>query len=163
MGATAGSFGVMMLLVGTLMYGVYGIVAKLSKDGKHKAPYSTGAVFVLSEFIKLVLSVYFLTEEKSGFGAAFTDIREQTFRGWMELGVPGFIYMCTNNMDVYVLRYMDPGSQQVLTQLKVLTTAILWRIVFKKAIQWVQWGALLMLALGAAMVSWPKDGDVSSE
>eukprot|EP00494_Astrolonche_serrata_P032741 UN33010 len=56
-----------------------------------------------------------------GFKIAVDLTMQNTIKDWTLFGVPAFLYACTNNLDYYLLRYMDPGSFQVLSQMKIVT------------------------------------------
>ena len=63
--------------------------------------------------------------------------------------VPGLIYMVNNNLEIFVLKYMDPATFRLLGNMKILTTAVLYRLVMGTAISMQQWVALVMLLLAS--------------
>lgn len=50
---------------------------------------------------------------------------------------------------------MDPSTFRVLQNLKIVTTAVLWRVAFKKALPSHQWIAICFLAMGSLSLSAP--------
>lgn len=46
--------------------------------------------------------------------------------------VPAILYTVTNNLGIVVQMEMDPATYQVLGNFKILSTAILFRIVIKR-------------------------------
>lgn len=49
----------------------------------------------------------------------------------------------------YLLRYVDPATYQILGNLKIVTTGILFRICLRRQLSLLQWIALCLLAIGA--------------
>jgi len=152
-----GSF---VIIAATTCYGLFGIFIALSKQGAETVPYNKAATFVLAEGVKLCMSLMFLFLENKSVGVAISKIMALKIKDWLLLATPALMYSITNNIDYYLLLYMDPGSAQILTQLKILTTAIIWLIVFKQALQVVQWQGLFMLMIGSSLVAFGKhDGE----
>ncbi|KAL3310359.1 hypothetical protein Ciccas_011076 [Cichlidogyrus casuarinus] len=65
--------------------------------------------------------------------------------------VSAILYTFSNNLSYHTLKYMDPVSYQVLTNLKILTTAVLFRIILRKPLTWKKWLALLLLMAGSML------------
>jgi len=61
--------------------------------------------------------------------------------------VPGAIYAIQNSLIFYALVYLEAPTFQVVASLKIVTTAILFRIILRKVLTTVQWIALLQLFL----------------
>merc|ERR1719217_1420499 len=53
---------------------------------------------------------------------------------------------------------MDPASEQVLSQMKIISTALLWWLVFRRKLVNRKWSALLLMTIGSACAAWPKPG-----
>ena len=51
-------------------------------------------------------------------------------------------------MQYVIFLYVDPPSYQVLKNLNIITTGILYRIFLKKKLNSIQWSALILLTLG---------------
>jgi len=142
--------------VAALLYGIHGIVGRLSRKGLDIAPYSVATVIFIAELTKLIVSLGCLSR-LNGFGKAIRMVTEVPVRNHFHFAIPAFIYMITNNLDIHMLRYMDPGTQFVLAQLKIVSTALLWRAFFKKPISTAKWTGIAFLVAGSAMCGWPKD------
>lgn len=70
---------------------------------------------------------------------------------WAELSVypiPAVLYLIKNLMQYYIFLYVDPPSYQVLKNLNIISTGVLYRIFLKRRLSGIQWSALLLLALG---------------
>jgi len=142
--------------VAALLYGIHGIVGRLSRRGKEIAPYSVATVIFIAELTKLVVSWGCLSR-LNGVGKALRMVSEVPWQNHLHFAVPAFIYMITNNLDIHMLRYMDPGTMFVLAQLKIVSTALLWRAFFKKPISNAKWTGIAFLVAGSVMCGWPKD------
>jgi len=112
--------------------------------------------------VKLFVSFVLLLREK-GLQETFNDIRSISFMEFFGFLFPGLFYAITNSLDFYILRYMDPGSFQVLAQAKIITTALTWLAVFRKQLSGVKWLALILLMVGSAFVAYPRSHQGASE
>ncbi|KAK2079741.1 hypothetical protein QBZ16_002136 [Prototheca wickerhamii] len=63
--------------------------------------------------------------------------------------VPSLIYMLHNNVQFYFLKYVDPATYQILGNLKIITTGVLFRVFLRRQLSLLQWIALFLLAVGA--------------
>jgi len=73
---------------------------------------------------------------------------------WDELKVypiPAAIYLIKNLMQYVIFLYVDAPSYQILKNLNIISTGILYRVFLKKKLSSVQWSALILLALGCTI------------
>ncbi|XP_064618555.1 probable UDP-sugar transporter protein SLC35A4 isoform X2 [Lineus longissimus] len=137
-----------MLLMGVAIYGSYTIFVHLCEvDGK--MPFSSASMVLLTEITKLVISICMFIPE----------IREKGFQMpplsfAVPFAVPALLYCINNNLCVHMQLQMDPASYQVLCNLKILSTAFLYRLIIKRRITPIQWTALAMLAVAGACNSY---------
>lgn len=73
-------------------------------------------------------------------------------RGFASFASPAFCYFVSNNCMFHVIRLLGPTMFQILSNLKILSTALLMRIFLGRKVSWFRWKALAILALGS-MVS----------
>ena len=111
MGATS-FWGFTMIVVGTLMYGIFTIINRLSMLGQKSTPYQSAAAMAIAELGKFLASSCLLINEV-GLNRSFIIVKNQTFIDWVTFAIPAALYSFTNNLDFYILQYMDPGSMQV--------------------------------------------------
>lgn len=131
-----------MLVLGVVIYGSYTILVHLCEvDGK--LPFSSASVVLITEIIKLCISLIFLFMEVR---ASDKPLTIPSFRFALPFCVPAILYCINNNLGVQMQLHMDPASYQVLSNLKILSTAVLYRLIIKKPITNIQWIALTMLA-----------------
>ncbi|XP_022107439.1 probable UDP-sugar transporter protein SLC35A4 isoform X2 [Acanthaster planci] len=70
-----------------------------------------------------------------------------TFIKSLSYAVPALLYGVNNNIIVYAQEHMDPASSQVLGNLKIVTTAVWYRLVIHKRLTWQQWLAVGLLGM----------------
>ncbi len=69
--------------------------------------------------------------------------------------VPAIFYLVTNNIPTLALQYADPMSINLLTNLRILTTAIIFRLLLRKAgFSNAQWLAFALLVLAGVVNSY---------
>merc|ERR1719291_1208222 len=73
--------------------------------------------------------------------------------------MPSLLYSVNNNLDMLNNQHMDPATEQVLVQGKILTTGIVWWLVFRVHTPVRKWAALALLFLGTVLAGWPTSGD----
>ena len=56
-----------------------------------------------------------------------------------------------NNVQFLFLREVDPTSYQILNNLKIIATGILFRVFLKRPLTRAKWGAIVLLAVGATV------------
>uniref|UniRef100_A0A8C0IWF7 Solute carrier family 35 member A5 n=1 Tax=Chelonoidis abingdonii TaxID=106734 RepID=A0A8C0IWF7_CHEAB len=105
-----------------------------------------GGAFVTLGSSRILLMKYSANEEGrsySDFGC--TSWRE--FCNYMKWSIPAFLYFLDNLIVFYVLSYLQPAMAVLFSNFIIVTTALLFRIVLKRQLSWVQWASLLILFL----------------
>jgi len=70
----------------------------------------------------------------------------------LKLVVPAILYVIQNNLLFYALSNLSVPTYQITNQGKLLTTAIISRIILKKEMSNIQYFAIVLLGLGVAVV-----------
>lgn len=65
--------------------------------------------------------------------------------------IPSFIYALNSNIYFFAMRYTTPPVWNLLTQLRVIFMALIYRSVFGRALSWLQWVALLILTIAVIL------------
>ena len=88
----------------------------------------------------------------------FSALLHATFAGdsW-KMAVPATLYTLANSMQYVGISNLDAVTYQVISQLKILFTAVFSVVMLRKTLNAMQWIALLLLMVGVTIVSWPDD------
>lgn len=133
-------FGLMVLI-----YGSHAPLITLTKvDGQ--VPFNPSSCVVMIELSKLLISLLtlVLTGGISTLRAPPPVVRVAPY------AVPAILYALNNNLVVLMQAYMDPSSYQVLSNLKIASTGLLYSLCLGKRLRLSQWLALGLL-MGAGV------------
>ncbi|XP_057521167.1 CMP-sialic acid transporter 1 [Amaranthus tricolor] len=128
----------------TILTSSQGILTTLSQsNGGYKYDYAT--VPFLAEVFKLVVSSILLWREVR----TSPSVRMTTDWKCVRLfPIPSIIYLIHNNVQFATLTYVDTSTYQIMGNLKIVTTGILFRLFLKKKLSNLQWMAIILLAVG---------------
>nr|XP_033783726.1 probable UDP-sugar transporter protein SLC35A4 [Geotrypetes seraphini]XP_033783727.1 probable UDP-sugar transporter protein SLC35A4 [Geotrypetes seraphini]XP_033783728.1 probable UDP-sugar transporter protein SLC35A4 [Geotrypetes seraphini] len=131
----------LMLLLSVIIYGSHGPLITLCKvDGT--VPFRSSSVVLLIEASKLVLSfVFMLIWDRDSFQAPWSWHLAAPF------ALPALLYGVNNNLVVLIQQFMDPSTYQVLSNLKISTTAVLYSIFLHQRLTLRKWFALFLLTV----------------
>lgn len=129
-----------MLVASTLLC-AGNLCINASKD-HGKIPYISVTVTFLIEVLKLALSLLAILATNERVPDNFS-LKESLF-----YAVPSLLYMVDNNLTYVILRFVDPATLSVLWNLKILTTAVLFRFVLKRQLSEIRKIAIALLLLG---------------
>jgi UDP-sugar transporter A1/2/3 len=73
--------------------------------------------------------------------------------------IPAALYLVKNLLQYHIFLYMEPPSYQILKNLNIISTGILYQIFLKKNLNALQWSALLLLSLGCAVTQLVGESD----
>ena len=128
-------FGLMVLI-----YGSHAPLITLTKvDGQ--IPFNPSSCVVMIELVKLLISLATLV--LTGGTAALLATPPLVLVA--PYAVPAILYALNNNLVVFMQAYMDPSSYQVLSNLKIASTALLYSLCLGKRLRPAQWFALGLL------------------
>ncbi|NXO87637.1 S35A4 protein, partial [Sitta europaea] len=129
----------LLLLLSVVIYGSHAPLLTLCKvDGA--IPFSSTSVVVLVELTKLVLSLLFLLAgPREPLGAALS------WRHAAPFALSALLYAANNNLVVHMQLFMDPSTFQVLSNLKIVSTALLYSLLLRRRLGPRRWLALLLL------------------
>jgi len=147
--------------VATVCYALLNILSQLSKEADGSYAFSMPSVVLLAELVKLCLSLFFLCQENGSVTGVLECIFSRPYR-WVLFAVPSVLYVANNNLDMLNNLYMDPATESVLVQMKILTTALAWRWVFGAQIGTRKWISLVLLFCGCCLAALPQDNGKES-
>ncbi|KAL2928240.1 CMP-sialic acid transporter 1 [Bienertia sinuspersici] len=77
--------------------------------------------------------------------------------------IPSVIYLIHNNVQFATLTYVDTSTYQIMGNLKIVTTGILFRLFLKKKLSNLQWLAIILLAVGTTTSQVKGCGEASCD
>ena len=106
-------------------------------------------VVLLTEFIKLSICVgiYLLRLERHAISTLVKDVRSNGKLLLLYL-VPAFLYCLYNNLTFINLELFDVSTYYCLMQFRIVLTAILYQILFRRQLNLIQWFSLFILTSG---------------
>ncbi|CAL1386463.1 unnamed protein product [Linum trigynum] len=128
----------------TVLTSSQGILTTLSQTkGSYLYDYAT--VPFLAEFFKLLVSGLLLWREFRVTPSMRITTEWKTVRLYP---IPSIIYLIHNNVQFATLTYVDTSTYQIMGNLKIVTTGILFRLFLKRKLSNLQWMAIILLAVG---------------
>lgn len=119
--------------------------SNLNKDGGYD--FIMVGVTLLAEFIKLFVSaVCYFTVPTQGQSHGVMRICEM-----FEFSIPALVYFVNNNLVFFILANITSTQFQILSCLKTVFTALLFRVFLCKLLSTAKWMAIVTLACGAAV------------
>lgn len=149
--------------------------------------YNYVSVTMLSELLKLVMSLVMLYREQQhlresrdlehgkddnsesvndSLSSTSVSVRkvdytfELSYRGFLErlpFALPAALYFLKNNLVFYGLLLTDPVQFQLLGNMKILTTTLLFRLIMKKPLTDLAYVSLLLLTIGLTVTQLKSD------
>lgn len=147
----------LLFAVGSCCYALLNVLSQLSKEPDGSYAYSMPTVVLTAEFVKLLLSLGSLSRELGSPLAALHAVASTSPLAWCYFAGNSILYSINNNLDMLNNQYMDPATESVLVQLKIITTGVLCRVVFSKMLHIHQWVALGLLFVGCTLAAWPNE------
>lgn len=128
------------------------------EDGKYE--YNTLTVPLFSEFAKLIIStILFLLERDERNGTIKVEINPQT---QLAAALPALLYFISNNLNFAIIKELGPINFQLLSNLKILTTAVAFRVIMQVPLSRLQWRSLLILVTGCTVSQFTDCNDSGS-
>ncbi|KAM7472274.1 hypothetical protein LguiA_010457 [Lonicera macranthoides] len=143
----------------TVLTSSQGILTTLSQsNGGYKYDYAT--VPFLAEVFKLLVSTVLLWRELQRLPSPRMTTEWKSIRLYP---IPSIIYLIHNNVQFATLTYVDTSTYQIMGNLKIVTTAILFRLFLRRKLSNLQWMAIVLLAVGTTTSQVKGCGEVSCD
>ncbi|OAY71020.1 CMP-sialic acid transporter 1 [Ananas comosus] len=128
----------------TLLTSSQGILTTLSQsNGGYKYDYAT--IPFLAEIFKLLVSSFYLWKDSR---SSSPPRMTKEWKSMRLFPIPSIIYLVHNNVQFATLTYVDPSTYQIMGNLKIVTTGILFRLFLRRKLSNLQWMAIVLLAVG---------------
>ena len=129
-----------------LLMSLQPILVTLSKNPAGGFSYSVPSSTMLSEALKLAISIVLLVQQCAA-GKVSSILHDDSLLEFASYIIPSFIYFINNNCIFFILQAVDPTTFQLLSQMKTIFTGLLFRVFLKRKLTAVQYLALMTLAL----------------
>ena len=100
------------------------------------------------ELTKCLISLATLAKQWSTIGVNDDNRLQTTLQEVWVFPIPAFLYLIKNLMQYFIFLYVDAPSYQVLKNLNIISTGVLYRIFMQKELSAIQWIALVLLTMG---------------
>ncbi|KAJ0175506.1 hypothetical protein K1T71_008665 [Dendrolimus kikuchii] len=144
-----------------ILFVFQGVFVTASKTVNGDYDYNTTLVVLLSELLKLIASAFLYTYKRENKPHLFKAILIN-YRLLLLYFIPSLLYCFYNNLAFINLSHYDPTSYYILLQFRVVLTALLFQILFKKKLTLIQWISLAILT-GGCMIKNFDAGTVNAD
>ncbi|KAG9490931.1 probable UDP-sugar transporter protein SLC35A4 [Eleutherodactylus coqui] len=156
-GVPKGALWGLMLAVSVVIYGSHAPLISLCRVGG-QIPFSSSSVVLLIEVSKLMISAVMLL---------MWDRKSMPFQVSWRLAIPyalpAILYGANNNLVVHMQHFMDPSSFQVLSNLKIVSTALMYSIFLGQKLFLRKWLALSLLTAAGVVYSYGGIQDLEEQ
>ncbi|XP_041988374.1 UDP-galactose transporter senju [Aricia agestis] len=152
-----------------ILFVFQGVFITASKTENGAYDYNTTLVVFLTELLKLFISAALYTikrESKPNIFRAIIINRKLLLLYF----IPSLLYCFYNNLAFINLSHYDPTTYYILLQFRVVLTALIFQVLFKRQLTFIQWVSLGILTFGcmvknfdATSVKSQQDSDVVSQ
>eukprot|EP00039_Didymoeca_costata_P020977 m.343004 g.343004 ORF g.343004 m.343004 type:complete len:338 (-) comp22206_c0_seq1:160-1173(-) len=149
------------ILVGLIAQTTTVVIVMRMSFTKQKKEYLPTVAVVMMEIGKMVASVLLLLSEHNGnVDRTVKLIHEEmvvNYKGTLLTAVPALIYTFQTNLLYIASNNLEGAVMQATAQLKILTTALFSVFILGRRLSYVQWGSLLVLMTGVAVIHSKKE------
>ncbi|KAK5770350.1 hypothetical protein PVK06_046500 [Gossypium arboreum] len=114
------------------------------RAGKYE--YSVTTANFLVETLKCALSLAALARIWNSEGV--TEANSTTLDEVIVYPIPALLYLVKNLLQYYIVAYVDAPGYQILKNLNIISTGVLYRIILKRKLSEIQWAAFILLCAG---------------
>ncbi|CAN6445778.1 unnamed protein product [Victoria cruziana] len=133
------------------------LIAWSRKAGKYD--YSVTTANFLVEALKCALSLLALAKIWNSDGVTEDNRLGTTVDEVKVYPIPAALYLIKNLLQYYIFVYVDAPSYQILKNLNIISTGVLYRIILKKKLSEIQWAAFLLLCVGVTTAQLNSSSD----
>ncbi|KAM3365205.1 hypothetical protein ACQJBY_015139 [Aegilops geniculata] len=116
------------------------------RAGKYEYSVTTANFSV--EALKCLLSLLALYRTWNSQGVTEDNRLSTSFDEVSVYPIPAVLYMVKNLLQYYIFAYVDAPAYQILKNLNIISTGVLYRIILKKKLSEIQWAAFILLCAG---------------
>ena len=138
------------ICVGMLLMTLQPVLVTLSQNAEGRFDYNLVSATLFSEALKIVISGGLLATSEQRGSVRF-DCKEA-----LKFATPAAIYCVNNNLIFIILRHVNATTFQLLSQLKIVFTGLLFRVFLSRELTVWQYLSIWQLALGTATCHIPQ-------
>merc|ERR1712195_30156 len=144
-------------IIGAMMclYSLQSLLITASKSGGGGYSYDPNSAVLMTEFTKAVIAGSLLFKSYSESPATTKITVDKTV---FRYAIPALLYAIHNNLVFLGLVYLDAPTYQLLNNVKIIVTGLLYRTFLKKPLRMVQWIGLGVLMLGQMVATMDTTG-----
>ncbi|OQR66179.1 CMP-sialic acid transporter 1-like [Tropilaelaps mercedesae] len=138
-----------ILVAYVTLFSVQYVLVKASQTAGGNYPYNSTLVVTATELLKLLIATAFLLKKWD-----LSELRALFRRYWrvpLLYVLPSSLYCISNNLVFLNLQSFDPITYNVLLQLRIVLTGILFQLFFKRVLSRIQWLSLIGLTAGCVV------------
>lgn len=124
-----------------------------------KYDYSVTTANFSVEALKCVMSLVALGNIWKNQGVTEDNKLSTTFDEVKVYPIPAFLYLVKNLLQYYIFAYVDAPAYQILKNLNIISTGVLYRIILKKKLSEIQWAAFVLLCAGCTTAQLTSNSD----
>ena len=117
--------------------------------------YNATSVVLVTETVKLVMALSLYRRYDGEASQLVREVRQSTDL-LLKYTVPALLYCIYNNLVYVNLSFFDPGTYNVLMQLRIVLTGVLYQALFSTRLGRNQWLAIVFIMLGCICKEAPK-------
>ena len=144
-------------IIGAMMtlYSLQSLLITASKSGGSGYSYDPNSAVLMTEFTKAIIAGSLLFKSYSESPATTKITVDKTV---FRYAIPALLYAIHNNLVFLGLVYLDAPTYQLLNNVKIIVTGLLYRTFLKKPLRMVQWIGLGVLMLGQMVATMDTTG-----
>lgn len=116
------------------------------RAGKYEYSVTTANFSV--EALKCALSLAALARIWKREGVTENNKLSTSFDEVSVYPIPALLYLVKNLLQYYIFAYVDAPAYQILKNLNIISTGVLYRIILKRKLSEIQWAAFILLCAG---------------
>ncbi|PKI66517.1 hypothetical protein CRG98_013081 [Punica granatum] len=124
-----------------------------------KYDYSVTTANFSVETLKCVLSLAFLMRIWKREGVTEDNRLSTTLNEVSVYPIPAALYLVKNLLQYYIFAYVDAPGYQILKNLNIISTGVLYRIILKRELSEIQWAAFILLCAGCTTAQLNSNSD----
>lgn len=133
------------------------LIAWSKRAGKYD--YSVTSANFLVETLKCGLSLIALLRTWEREGITEDNKLSTTWDEVKVYPIPAALYLVKNLLQYYIFFYVDAPSYQILKNLNIITTGVLYRIILNRKLTEIQWSAYILLSVGCTTAQLNSSSD----